>query len=245
MWVFVVLWWWGQQLASRLACRAAAGKSKEIEKNERNLEDGRPGDRGGDMRPRGGGGRRGGRGGRGGGSVGGRGSRTFQNQNRGLGGEGFPQSMDTWSNSTSAAGQRPPRGQQQESMAVGTWNDLAASEDWSEEDWSGQLETKVFTASGVPANPPPAPDTASIMQLLKEAPPTPAAPATTREAGPAPPQPPCVSSAAAVAQFNQQATESIKAAVGVRTGDVFVTLESKPRAGNKLSMWNTCQRDCR
>ncbi|XP_077557180.1 uncharacterized protein LOC144172298 isoform X4 [Haemaphysalis longicornis] len=203
-------------------------KSKEIEKNERNLEDGRPGDRGGDVRPRGGG-RRGGRGGRGGGSVGGRGSRTFQNQNRGLGGEGFPQSMDTWSNSTSAAGQRPPRGQQQESMAVGTWNDLAASEDWSEEDWSGQLETKVFTASGVPANPPPAPDTASIMQLLKEAPPTPAAPATTREAAPAPQQqqqqqPPCVSSAAAVAQFNQQATESIKAAVGVGSSSPVSTL---------------------
>lgn len=203
-------------------------KSKEIEKNERNLEDGRPGDRAGDMRPRGGG-RRGGRGGRGGGSVGGRGSRTFQNQNRGLGGEGFPQSMDTWTNSTSTGGQRPPRAggqqqQQQESMAVGTWNDLAASEDWSEEDWSGQLETKVFTASGVAANPPPAPDTASIMQLLKEAPPAPpssaaAAVAASREA-----PPPSVSAAAAVAQFNQQATESIKAAVGVGSSPAASTM---------------------
>ncbi|KAL1420845.1 hypothetical protein MTO96_023698 [Rhipicephalus appendiculatus] len=47
-------------------------KNKEIEKNERNLEDGRTGERTGDMRPRGGS-RRGGRGGRGGGVGGGRG----------------------------------------------------------------------------------------------------------------------------------------------------------------------------
>ncbi|KAH9378130.1 hypothetical protein HPB48_004270 [Haemaphysalis longicornis] len=129
---------------------ASLWKSKEIEKNERNLEDGRPGDRGGDVRPRGGG----------------------QPEPRPGRGRVSPQSMDTWSNSTSAAGQRPPRGQQQESMAVGTWNDLAASEDWSEEDWSGQLETKVFTASG----------------------------------------------------FNQQATESIKAAVGVGSSSPASTL---------------------
>ncbi|KAH8039769.1 hypothetical protein HPB51_008701 [Rhipicephalus microplus] len=105
--------------------RGGSWKNKEIEKNERNLEDGRTGERTGertgDMRPRGGS-RRGGRGGRGGGIGGGRGSRTFQN--RGLGGhDGFPQSMDTWTNSTSTGGQRPSRGsqqqqQQQDTMAV-------------------------------------------------------------------------------------------------------------------------------
>ncbi|XP_075541750.1 uncharacterized protein LOC142575880 isoform X3 [Dermacentor variabilis] len=192
--------------------RGGSWKNKEIEKNERNLEDGRSGERTGDMRPRGGS-RRGGRGGRGGGVGGGRGSRTFQN--RGLGShDGFPQSMDTWTNSTSAGGQRPSRGgqqqqqQQQDAMPVGNWNDLAVSEDWSEEDWTGQLETKVFTASGVAANPPPAPDTASIIQLLKESP----------------------HESISVAQYNQQATESIKAAVGVGSAANSVTGSSYPVA---------------
>ncbi|KAH7956252.1 hypothetical protein HPB52_007664 [Rhipicephalus sanguineus] len=189
--------------------RGGSWKNKEIEKNERNLEDGRTGERTGDMRPRGGS-RRGGRGGRGGGVGGGRGSRTFQN--RGLGGhDGFPQSMDTWTNSTSAGGQRASRGsqqqqQQQDTMAVGNWNDLAVSEDWSEEDWTGQLETKVFTASGAAAIPPPAPDTASIIQLLKESP----------------------HESISVAQYNQQATESIKAAVGVGSAANSVSNSSYP-----------------
>lgn len=189
--------------------RGGSWKNKEIEKNERNLEDGRSSERTSDMRPRGGS-RRGGRGGRGGGVGGGRGSRTFQN--RGLGShDGFPQSMDTWTNSTSSGGQRAPRGsqqQQQDAMPVGNWNDLAVSEDWSEEDWTGQLETKVFTASGVAANPPPAPDTASIIQLLKESP----------------------HESISVAQYNQQATESIKAAVGVGSAANSVTNSSYPVA---------------
>lgn len=189
--------------------RGGSWKNKEIEKNERNLEDGRSSERTGDMRPRGGS-RRGGRGGRGGGVGGGRGSRTFQN--RGLGShDGFPQSMDTWTNSTSSGGQRAPRGsqqQQQDAMPVGNWNDLAVSEDWSEEDWTGQLETKVFTASGVAANPPPAPDTASIIQLLKESP----------------------HESISVAQYNQQATESIKAAVGVGSAANSVTNSNYPVA---------------
>ncbi|CAN7985743.1 unnamed protein product [Ixodes pacificus] len=190
-------------------------RNKELEKNERNLEDGRPGDRGGDGRPPPRGIRRGGsRGGRGGGNVGGgpgRSSRTFQN--RGYGGpsgpqEGFPQAMDTWTNN--AGGHRDQRssargaGQHSDSMAVGNWNDLAASEDWSEEDWSGQLETKVFTASSSSGAPPAPPDTASIMQLLKEGPSSSAPPSQQQQA-------PTLS----VAQFNQQATETIKAAVGV------------------------------
>ncbi|XP_077510596.1 ubiquitin-associated protein-like lingerer isoform X2 [Amblyomma americanum] len=199
--------------------RGGSWKNKENEKNERNLEDGRAGDRerGGDMRPRGGS-RRGGRGGRGGGSVGGRGSRTFQN--RGFGHEGFPQSMDTWTNSTSAGQSRG--GQQQDSMPVGNWNnDLAASEDWSEEDWTGQLETKVFTASGVSATPTPAPDTASIMQLLKETP----------------------HETLSVAQYNQQATESIKAAVGVgssaassMTNSTYLPAQSATASGDVVSV---------
>ncbi|KAL3218318.1 hypothetical protein MRX96_031588 [Rhipicephalus microplus] len=204
-----------QQQQQQQQQKGDQGKNKEIEKNERNLEDGRTGERTGertgDMRPRGGS-RRGGRGGRGGGIGGGRGSRTFQN--RGLGGhDGFPQSMDTWTNSTSTGGQRPSRGsqqqqQQQDTMAVGNWNDLAVSEDWSEEDWTGQLETKVFTASGAAAIPPPAPDTASIIQLLKESP----------------------HESISVAQYNQQATESIKAAVGVGSAANSVSNSSYPVA---------------
>ncbi|KAG0436099.1 hypothetical protein HPB47_018148 [Ixodes persulcatus] len=92
------------------------------------------------------------------------------------------------------------------------WNDLAASEDWSEEDWSGQLETKVFTASSSSGAPPAPPDTASIMQLLKEVPnsgggegPSSSAPPSQQQQAPT----------LSVAQFNQQATETIKAAVGV------------------------------
>ncbi|KAL1420847.1 hypothetical protein MTO96_023699 [Rhipicephalus appendiculatus] len=93
-------------------------------------------------------------------------------------------------------------------MAVGNWNDLAVSEDWSEEDWTGQLETKVFTASGAAAIPPPAPDTASIIQLLKESP----------------------HESISVAQYNQQATESIKAAVGVGSAANSVSNSSYPVA---------------
>ncbi|XP_022258082.1 ubiquitin-associated protein 2-like isoform X1 [Limulus polyphemus] len=111
-------------------------RNKENEKNERNLEDGtsehnrrlRTGRRG---RGRGGGNR----------------SRTFQNQKMGGGLiDTFPQSIDTWTNIT--AEQAETGGGGDATMSVGNWSDIAAVEDWSEEDWTESLtETKVFTPS--------------------------------------------------------------------------------------------------
>jgi hypothetical protein len=85
----------------------------------------------GDRRGRGRGGL--GRGNRGGISSGaGRGSRTFQN--RGLqGNDGFPNSIDTWTNSTADQSTRKPA--DVTPMPVGNWSDIATNEDWSEEDW--------------------------------------------------------------------------------------------------------------
>lgn len=118
-------------------------------------------------------------------------------------------------------------------LFAGNWNDLAASEDWSEEDWSGQLETKVFTASSSSGAPPAPPDTASIMQLLKEV------PNSGGGEGPssAPPSQQQQAPTLSVAQFNQQATETIKAAVGV--SGLF-------SSGSSLPLWgSSCPRDFR
>ncbi|XP_064460883.1 protein lingerer-like isoform X2 [Ornithodoros turicata] len=202
-------------------------KNKESEKNERNLEDGREG------RPRG---ARRGRGGRGG-ERGGRGSRTFQN--RGYGSDStFPHAMDTWTNSAPESTQ--PSG---DTMTVGNWNsDFTASEDWSEEDWTGQLETKVFTpsthvaAAAATSQPPTDSGTVatggseqvsavSIMELLKSGAEASAAAAAAAAAAPAPHQPP---TAYSVAQYNQQATETIKAAVGMSTSTPYSLAAAGP-----------------
>ncbi|XP_022249001.1 ubiquitin-associated protein 2-like isoform X2 [Limulus polyphemus] len=110
-------------------------RNRENEKNERNLEErtSEP-----NRRPRGG---------RRGRSRGGNRSRTFQNQKMGGGfGDTFPQSIDTWTNST--AEQAEMGGGGDATMSVGNWSDIAAVEDWSEEDWTESLtETKVFTPS--------------------------------------------------------------------------------------------------
>ncbi|KAH9392599.1 Acts in the nervous system to mediate the control of copulatory organs during courtship, partial [Tyrophagus putrescentiae] len=133
---------------------------------------GGPGDRG----VGGGGGERGG-GERSGGERGGRGTRTFMN--RGLnnsqggaggvggveartgnlasgpagpndGGAGFPNSIETWTNSSvqdqqAAASGKPTDDQMNQ---IGNWSDIVVNEDWSEEDWTAQpMETKVFTPS--------------------------------------------------------------------------------------------------
>ncbi|CAG2160783.1 unnamed protein product, partial [Oppiella nova] len=98
----------------------------------------------GDRRGRGRGGS--GRGNRGGISSGaGRGARTFQN--RGIqGNDGFPNSIDTWTNSTADQSTRKPA--DVTPMPVGNWSDIATNEDWSEEDWEpNHMETKVFTPS--------------------------------------------------------------------------------------------------
>lgn len=106
-------------------------RNKENEKNERNLQRGSRGPRRGR-----------GRGGR---------SRTFQN--RGLPNDGFPESIDTWTNSTAE------KASTDTTMNVGNWSDIAVPEEWSEEDWAENLtETKVFTPSAgtqpvdIPAN---------------------------------------------------------------------------------------------
>jgi len=92
----------------------------------------RRGDRRG--RGRGGPGRGSNRGAFSGSSVG-RGSRTFQN--RGLqSNDGFPNSIDTWTNSTAdQTSGKPIRSTDCNTMTVGNWSDIAANEDWSEEDW--------------------------------------------------------------------------------------------------------------
>lgn len=70
------------------------------------------------------------------GNRGGR-SRTFQN--RGLQNDGFPNSIDTWTNST--ADQKPVPSNDCNTMTVGNWSDIVANEDWSEEDWDSNVIT--------------------------------------------------------------------------------------------------------
>ena len=93
----------------------------------------RRGDRRG--RGRGGSGRGGGNRGAFTGSGAGRGSRTFQN--RGLqNNDGFPNSIDTWTNSTAdQSSNKTMLSTDCNTMTVGNWSDIAANEDWSEEDW--------------------------------------------------------------------------------------------------------------
>ncbi len=69
------------------------------------------------------------------GSSAGRGSRTFQN--RGLqSNDGFPNSIDTWTNSTAdQTSGKSTTTTDCNTMTVGNWSDIAANEDWSEEDW--------------------------------------------------------------------------------------------------------------
>lgn len=72
--------------------------------------------------------------------------------------DGFPNSIDTWSNnaveSTSTTGSNvtgsvtgKPTTDDLQTMTVGNWSDVAANEDWTEEDWTQPMATKVFTPS--------------------------------------------------------------------------------------------------
>ncbi|KAG8191646.1 hypothetical protein JTE90_016440 [Oedothorax gibbosus] len=129
--------------------------NKENEKNERNLQD-RPSqprkdrDRNGESGRSRGGARRNFGSGRGRGR-GGR-SRTFQN--RGLqNNDGFPESIDTWQNSTAEKVSNTAN-PTDATMTVGNWSDVAVTEEWSEEDWTENLtETKVFTPSAANQQP--------------------------------------------------------------------------------------------
>lgn len=66
---------------------------------------------------------------------------------------GFPNSIDTWTNSTAEAAAKPSNNDQVgigvgNTLRVGQWSDVATNEDWSEEDWEAKvMETKVFTPS--------------------------------------------------------------------------------------------------
>lgn len=68
---------------------------------------------------------------------------------------GFPNSIDTWTNSTAEAATKQPSNQDQAvsgvggTLRVGQWSDVAGNEDWSEEEhWDAKvMETKVFTPS--------------------------------------------------------------------------------------------------
>ncbi|RWS15739.1 ubiquitin-associated 2-like protein [Dinothrombium tinctorium] len=81
---------------------------------------------------------------------GGRGTRTFQNRGyRGNVNDTFPNSIDTWTNSTADQSNNTNTVNNDcTTMTVGNWSDIAGNEDWSEEDWdSNVMETKVFTPS--------------------------------------------------------------------------------------------------
>lgn len=72
---------------------------------------------------------------------GGRGSRTFMN--RGLQtNDGFPNSIETWTNSTAEQANKP--NDDLNTMTVGNWSDIAANEDWSEEDWTSSVSAIVI-----------------------------------------------------------------------------------------------------
>lgn len=65
---------------------------------------------------------------------------------------GFPNSIDTWTNSTAEVASKPSNTDQGigvgGTLRVGQWSDVAGTEDWSEEDWDAKvMETKVFTPS--------------------------------------------------------------------------------------------------
>jgi len=67
---------------------------------------------------------------------------------------GFPNSIDTWTNSTAEAASKASQDQTSISnvastLRVGQWSDVAGNEDWSEEEhWDAKvMETKVFTPS--------------------------------------------------------------------------------------------------
>lgn len=65
---------------------------------------------------------------------------------------GFPNSIDTWTNSTAEAATKTTSSDQSigvgSTLRVGQWSDVAGNEDWSEEDWDAKvMETKVFTPS--------------------------------------------------------------------------------------------------
>ena len=66
---------------------------------------------------------------------------------------GFPNSIDTWTNSTAEAASKPSGNDQKigvgNTLQVGQWSEVAGNEDWSEEEhWDAKvMETKVFTPS--------------------------------------------------------------------------------------------------
>ncbi|CAG2101213.1 unnamed protein product [Medioppia subpectinata] len=108
-----------------------------------------PPSRRGDRRGRGrGGSSRGNRGAFSGGAGRGTSQRIFQN--RGIqSNDGFPNSIDTWTNSTADQNNsKATLSTDCNTMTVGNWSDIATNEDWSEEDWEpNHMETKVFTPS--------------------------------------------------------------------------------------------------
>lgn len=71
---------------------------------------------------------------------------------------GFPNSIDTWTNSTAEQVAKPANVEQQAigvggTLRVGQWSDVAGNDEWSEEDWEAKvMETKVFTPSSKPTD---------------------------------------------------------------------------------------------
>lgn len=197
-----------------------------------------------------------------------RGPRTFSNQQKVVppvvvATDEFPNSIDTWSNTTADPSARPAPAPIT-SMTVGNWSDVVsgANEDWSEEDYESSLmETKVFVPSGkslpetdeLPAStthvqsekrgpgPPPAPQLdrkeaagAQILQSLKQ---------PVSQAGYGQPN---------QSFINKQAADSIKSLVGIPTAAYSTTVappgqlaEAKPVAAAATRPVNTNRRSTR
>jgi len=76
----------------------------------------------------------------------GRVTRTFQNKGYRGGNEGFPNSIDTWTNSTAdQANSNKTASGDCSTMTVGNWSDFAGNEDWSEEDWDSNVNFFIHT----------------------------------------------------------------------------------------------------
>uniref|UniRef100_T1JFU6 UBA domain-containing protein n=1 Tax=Strigamia maritima TaxID=126957 RepID=T1JFU6_STRMM len=236
-------------------------RGRESEKNERNLEDSKSHERNAENRgSRGRGGMMNGRGrGRGSHRV-----RTFQNRgvsqsagggtrggsaggggtasgvgpgpSPGPGGAGtFPRSIDTWTNSTA---EQVEAGGGDTTMSVGNWGDtFPPTEDWDNDDWTGNLsETTVFTPSASAAtNVAPlqdatnSPQSLDLSALLQKSVPTSTALTLTESQQQQ-------QHSQFLSQFNQQATETIKSAIGISSNQPssFQGLQPFPSSSAKI-----------
>lgn len=179
-----------------------------------------------------------------------RGPRTFSSQQKAVppapAADDFPNSIDTWTNTTADPNARPAPAPIT-SMTVGNWSDVVsgANEDWSEEDYESSLmETKVFVPSGksLPEADELSPQTTHVQVSDKQK----RGPGSGTPAAPPPPldrkeaagaqilqslkQPVSQSGYGQISQsyINKQAAESIKSLVGIPTAAYTPTATAPP-----------------